>query len=186
MNTVFLNKQFNDNRFILCYRTLEDKDGILPMNRFDTVSNRFWYDPARFASFMNANLYAGKDIIQPCDLVSVDRRYDHYTRDVIMEQTTDKQEMYLAIENQLFDYGSAVRKVMYTTNAIEAVNSSFRKVTKKGAFPNETALFKFLYLRIKELEKKWSTGYIPNWSMVLNQLMVNDLFKDRIDQYIRL
>ena len=85
---------------------------------------------------------------------------------------------------QLFDYGSAVRKVMYTTNAIEAVNSSFRKVTKKGAFPNETALFKLLYLRIKELEKKWSTGYIPNWSMVLNQLMVNDLFKDRIDQYI--
>ncbi len=87
---------------------------------------------------------------------------------------------------QLFDYGSAVRKVMYTTNAIEAVNSSFRKVTKKGAFPNETALFKLLYLRIKELEKKWSTGYIPNWSMVLNQLMVNDLFKDRINQYIRL
>ena len=87
---------------------------------------------------------------------------------------------------QLFDYGSAVRKIMYTTNAIEAVNSSFRKVTKKGSFPNETALFKLLYLRITELEKKWSIGYIPNWSMVLNQLMVNDLFKERIDQYIRL
>lgn len=87
---------------------------------------------------------------------------------------------------QLFDYGSAVRKIMYTTNAIEAVNSSFRKVTKKGSFPNETALFKLLYLRITELEKKWSTGFIPNWSMVLNQLMVNDLFKERIDQYIRL
>ena len=85
MNTVILNKQFNDNRFILCYRTLEDKDGILPMNRFDTVSNRFWHDPVRFASFMNANLYAGKDIIQPCDLVPVDRRYDRCTRDVIME-----------------------------------------------------------------------------------------------------
>ena len=38
---------------------------------------------------------------------------------------------------QLFNYGSAVRKVMYTTNAIESVNSSFRKVTKKGSFPNE-------------------------------------------------
>ena len=38
---------------------------------------------------------------------------------------------------QLFDYGSAVRKVMYTTNAVESINSSFRKVTKKGAFPNE-------------------------------------------------
>lgn len=36
-----------------------------------------------------------------------------------------------------FDYGSAVRKVMCTTNAVESINSSFRKVTKKGAFPNE-------------------------------------------------
>ena len=49
---------------------------------------------------------------------------------------------------QLFNYGSAVRKVMYTTNAIEAVNSSFRKVTKKGAFPSEEAVHKALYLRI--------------------------------------
>ena len=40
------------------------------------------------------------------------------------------------VEN-LFDYGSAVRKVMCTTNAVESINSSFRKVTKKGAFPNE-------------------------------------------------
>ena len=55
---------------------------------------------------------------------------------------------------QLFDYGSAVRKVMYTTNAVESINSSFRKVTKKGAFPNENALLKLLYLRITELYKK--------------------------------
>lgn len=41
---------------------------------------------------------------------------------------------------QLFSYGSAIRKVMYTTNTIESVNRSFRKVTNKGAFPNETAL----------------------------------------------
>lgn len=47
---------------------------------------------------------------------------------------------------QLFDYPSDIRKVMYTTNAIESVNSSFRKVTKKGSFPNETAVFKLLYL----------------------------------------
>ena len=54
---------------------------------------------------------------------------------------------------QLFNYGSAVRKVMYTTNAIEAVNSSFRKVTKKGSFPSEDAVRKALYLRITELYK---------------------------------
>ena len=87
---------------------------------------------------------------------------------------------------QLYDYGSDVRKVMYTTNAIEAINSSFRKVTKKGAFPNENALFKLLYLRVKELDEKWNGGVIRNWAMVLNQLMVNDKFKDRIDKYINL
>ena len=75
---------------------------------------------------------------------------------------------------------------MYTTNAIESINSSFRKVTKKGAFPNENALFKLLYLRTKELENKWDSGVVRNWHMVLNQLMVNDKFKNRIDKYINL
>lgn len=55
---------------------------------------------------------------------------------------------------QLFNYGSAVRKVMYTTNAIERVNYSFRKVTKKGSFPNDMAVYKIFYLRILELYKK--------------------------------
>lgn len=86
---------------------------------------------------------------------------------------------------QLFDYGSAIRKVMYTTNAIEAINSSFRKVTKKGAFPNETALFKLLYLRVTELEKKWAGGHVNHWAMVLNQLMVNDKFSNRLTKYLR-
>ena len=75
---------------------------------------------------------------------------------------------------------------MYTTNAIEAVNSSFRKVTKKGTFPNENALFKLLYLRIKELNNKQEKGHVPNWSMVLNQLMIDDKFKTRIDHYLTL
>ena len=51
---------------------------------------------------------------------------------------------------QLFNYPLAVRKIMYTTNAIEAVNSGFRKVTKRGAFPNDNSVFKVLYLRITE------------------------------------
>lgn len=84
---------------------------------------------------------------------------------------------------QLFNYGSAVRKVMYTTNAIEAVNSSFRKVTKKGSFPNENALYKLLYLRITELYSKWDNRPVSNWSMVRNQLLINDDFKDRILKY---
>lgn len=85
---------------------------------------------------------------------------------------------------QLFNYGNEVRKIMYTTNAIESVNSSFRKVTKKGTFPNENALFKLLYLRIKELSTKWENGHIRNWSIVLNQLKINDSFSSRIDKYV--
>lgn len=86
---------------------------------------------------------------------------------------------------QLYDYGSDVRRIMYTTNAIESINSSFRKVTKKGAFPNEIALFKLLFLRCKELEDKWSGGSIRNWPQVLNQLKVNPLFSQRIENYLR-
>jgi len=84
---------------------------------------------------------------------------------------------------QLFSYGSAIRKVMYTTNAIESVNSSFRKVTKKGAFPNENALLKLLYLRITELYKKWKQRPISNWALVRNQLSTDENIQSRILKY---
>ncbi|MDE5539912.1 MAG: IS256 family transposase [Bacilli bacterium] len=84
---------------------------------------------------------------------------------------------------QLFDYPSAIRKIMYTTNAIEAINSSFRKVTKKGAFPNENALFKLLYLRVTELYKKWDDSTIANWAMVRNQLDAHPMFQERFRKY---
>ena len=84
---------------------------------------------------------------------------------------------------QLFNYGSAVRKVMYTTNAIEAVNSSFRKVTKKGSFPSEDAVMKALYLRIIELYKKWNGRPIPKWALVRNQLSMDEKLQKRILKY---
>ena len=84
---------------------------------------------------------------------------------------------------QLFNYGSAVRKVMYTTNAIEAVNSSFRKVAKKGSFPSEEAVHKALYLRITELYKKWNGRPVSNWAMVRNQLIMDDQMQARIMKY---
>lgn len=84
---------------------------------------------------------------------------------------------------QLFNYGSAVRKVMYTTNAVESINSSFRKVTKKGAFPSEQALIKLLYLRITELYKKWNGRPVSNWAMVRNQLTMNDAIQKRLMKY---
>jgi transposase-like protein len=84
---------------------------------------------------------------------------------------------------QLFNHGSAVRKIMYTTNAIEAVNSSFRKVTKKGSFPSEDAVMKALYLRITELYKKWNNRPVANWALVRNQLSMDDKMQVRILKY---
>lgn len=84
---------------------------------------------------------------------------------------------------QLYGYGSAVRKIMYTTNAVESVHSSFRKVTKQGAFPNENALLKLIYLRIKELYQKWEGGHVQNWAMVRNQLDMDETIQARIRKY---
>ena len=84
---------------------------------------------------------------------------------------------------QLFNYGSAVRRVMYTTNAIESLNSSFRKVTKKGAFPNEDAVLKALFLRLTELYKKWADRPVSNWALVRNQLSMDANLQNRIMRY---
>ena len=84
---------------------------------------------------------------------------------------------------QLYNDGSAVRKVMYTTNAIESVNSSLRKATEKGASPNEDAVRKAFYLRIMELYKKWNDRPVANWAFVRNQLAMDDKMQTRILKY---
>ena len=89
----------------------------------------------------------------------------------------------LAACSTVIRYGSAVRKILYTTNAVERVNSSFRKVTKKGAFPNENALFKLLYLRITELYKKWNGRPLNNWALVRNQLDMDEKIQQQIRKY---
>lgn len=84
---------------------------------------------------------------------------------------------------QLYNYGSAVWKIMYTTNAIEAVNSSFLKVTKKGTFPGKDAVRKVLYLCVVELYKKWNSRPVSNWALVRNQLSMDDKLQARILKY---
>ena len=73
------------------------------------------------------------------------------------------------------------RKIIYTTNPIESLNSCLRKVTRgKGSFISMEALLKVLYLRIRDLEKSWSKG-TRNWNNVQNQLI--ELFGNRILKY---
>lgn len=78
-----------------------------------------------------------------------------------------------------FRYPEPIRKVIYTTNSIEAVHRQFRKLTKtKGGFPNDNSLLKLLYLGIQNASKKW-TMPIQNWNLTLSQLAI--FFEDRLD-----
>ena len=78
-----------------------------------------------------------------------------------------------------FRYPEPIRKVIYTTNSIEAVHRQFRKLTKtKGGFPNDNSLLKLLYLGIQNASKKW-TMPIQNWNLTLSQLAI--FFEGRLD-----
>lgn len=77
-----------------------------------------------------------------------------------------------------FAYPPAIRKVVYTTNAIESLNYSLRKVIKgRGAFPHDDAIRKLLYLGLRNVSKKW-TMPIRDWKAALNQFII--LFGDRV------
>ena len=84
----------------------------------------------------------------------------------------------------LFELPQEIRKCIYTSNAIESVNSALRKVTRgKGAFPSESSVFKVMYLRIRELSEKWKKP-IPNWKTIQPQLI--EIFGKRYTKYIEI
>ncbi len=71
-----------------------------------------------------------------------------------------------------FSYPADIRKAIYTTNAIESLNMSLRKVIKnKRVFPSDEAVFKLIYLSIKNISKRW-TMPIHNWKPAMNRFMI--------------
>lgn len=80
--------------------------------------------------------------------------------------------------SQYFEFSAPIRKMIYTTNAVEGFHRQVRKVTKtKGAFTNDMALLKLVYLATKNIQKKW-TSPLHNWSLIIQQLYIK--FGDRI------
>ena len=72
----------------------------------------------------------------------------------------------------IFKFSTAVRKVIYTTNAIESLNGTYRKLNRqRSVFPSDTALLKALYLSTFEATKKWSMP-IRNWGQVYGELSI--------------
>jgi putative transposase len=78
----------------------------------------------------------------------------------------------------LFDYPLEIRRVIYTTNAIESLNYTLRKRLKtRGVFPNDESIVKILYLALQHVAKKW-TRPIRDWKAALNQFVI--LFGERV------
>ena len=72
----------------------------------------------------------------------------------------------------IFKFSTTVRKVIYTTNAIESLNSTYRKLNRqRSVFPSDTALLKALYLPTFEATKKWTTT-IRDWGQVYGELSI--------------
>ena len=77
-----------------------------------------------------------------------------------------------------FAHPEEIRRVIYTTNAIESLNMSLRKVTKaRGSFPNDEAVFKLLYLALRNIAKKW-TMPVQDWKAALNRFAI--IYENRL------
>ena len=77
-----------------------------------------------------------------------------------------------------FDYPPEIRRIIYTTNAIESVNMSLRKVSKsRGSFPNDDAVIKLFYLALNNIAKKWSMP-LKDWKPALNRFTIQ--FNERM------
>jgi transposase-like protein len=83
----------------------------------------------------------------------------------------------------IFDFPYAIRKAIYTTNAIESVNSVIRKFTRnRKIYPNEESALKIVYMAIREASKKW-TMPICHWKQALNHFAI--LYEGRLPEKIR-
>jgi putative transposase len=79
----------------------------------------------------------------------------------------------------LFAFPEEIRKVIYTTNAVESLHMSLRKIIKnRGSFPNEDSAIKLLYLALRNASAKWEA--IQHWRQALNQFEI--LWGDRLRQ----
>ena len=79
---------------------------------------------------------------------------------------------------EFFSYPEEIRKLIYTTNAIESLNYTLRKVTRnRNTFPDDDSVYKIMYLAINNISKKW-TMPVQNWGVIINQLSI--MFGDRV------
>ena len=90
----------------------------------------------------------------------------------------DRWEENWGIISPFFKFSQKIRKMIYTTNSIESLNSCYRRLNRaRNVYPTKDSLMKVLYLSTKRVTKNW-TSRIPEWGEVLKELEI--IYKDRI------
>ena len=85
--------------------------------------------------------------------------------------------------SHFFYFPMEIRKMIYTTNIIESLNSQFRKVSNsRSVYPSEEALLKILYLSSRNIMKKWNQK-VGGWEGILRMLSIE--YEDRLDKYLK-
>ena len=108
---------------------------------------------------------------------------DFSARPVYLQNENRIRAHFLICFLSLAVYRFLERKRNYKYTCEELLETLRGTVTKKGAFPNENALLKLLYLRVSELYKKWNKRPQSNWALVRNQLDMDEKFQERIRKY---
>ena len=107
------------------------------------------------------------------ELINLEERWGNKYPVVIKSWNTNWDKL-----SAYFQYDEQIRRLIYTTNAVEGFHRQVRKVTKtKGAFPNDMALLKLIYLATENISKKW-TQPLQNWGLTAQQLKIK--FGDRM------
>lgn len=124
-------------------------------------------DRAKFANDLKSIYNASNEETARKNLDAVKKAWeDHYSH--AMKRWYDNWD----VISPLFKFSQDVRKFIYTTNSIESLNSSYRKLNRQRCvFPSDSALLKALYLATFEVTKKW-TSTIANWGQIYNELSV--------------
>ena len=110
-------------------------------------------------------------------LIALDRLEENWGKKYSLSIRTWRQNW--AHASTFFKYPDEIRRIIYTTNAVEAVHRQFRKVTKaKSIFPNDDALKKMLFLVYRDISKKWTVMPVQNWTVALSHLSI--IFEERL------
>jgi putative transposase len=115
-----------------------------------------------------------RQIYQAATAVDADVQLDAFAQkwDAVCPMVSQTWRRHWDRITPFFAYPAEIRKVIYTTNAVESLNMSLRKIIKmRGSFPNDEAALKLLYLALRNASKKW-TMPVQNWPAALNRFSI--------------